>query len=165
MDILDRFLEHNAWATMRLIEQSRSLTELELDQQFDIGLRTVRATTDHIIENIEWWTDLMNAAPPRTFENLGEDPMTLDGFAKRLAVVTAEFANVARLKQAHGQLDDHWPERIDQTKSYTYCTTVVHVLTHAAHHRGQWMYMLKRLGVRDVIVAQALSLGGGDDTK
>src|SRR5258708_5133372 len=100
MDVLDRFLEHNAWATRRLIEQSRSLTTPQLDQQFDIGLRTVRATIDHIIENIEWWTDLMNCAPPRTFENLGEDPVTLDGFAKRLADVNAEFAVVGTLAQA-----------------------------------------------------------------
>jgi uncharacterized damage-inducible protein DinB len=91
--------------------------------------------------------------------------MTLDGFANRLAVVAPEFAKVARLKQAHGQLDDRWPERADQTESYSYCTTIVHVLTHAAHHRGQWMYMLKRLGVRDVIVAQALSFLEGDDSK
>jgi|ERR1700675_4827891 uncharacterized damage-inducible protein DinB len=107
----------------------------------------------------------MNGSPPRTFENLGEDPMTLDGFAKRLAVVAAEFASVARLKQAQEQLDDHWPTRADQTKSYTYCTTIVHVLTHAAHHRGQWMYMLRRLGVSDVIMAQALSFGEGDDNR
>lgn len=157
MDLLDRFLGHNAWTTGRLIEQSRGLTDAQLDQEFDIGLRTVRATIDHIIESIEWWTDLMNGAPVRTFEDLGEESMALDGLAKRLEIVAAQFAEVARQQQAQGRLDEHWQGRDDQPKSYSYGTTIVHVITHSGHHRAQLMYMLKSLGVPDVIMAHALS--------
>jgi uncharacterized damage-inducible protein DinB len=157
MDLLDRFLGHNAWTTGRLIEQSRGLTDAQLDQEFDIGLRTVRATIDHIIESIEWWTDLMNGAPVRTFEDLGEEPMTLDGLAKRLETVAAQFAEIARQRQAEGQLDERWDGREDQPTAYSYGTTIVHVITHSAHHRAQLMYMFKRLGVPDVIVAHALN--------
>ncbi len=157
MDILDRLLAHNAWTTARLIEQSRGLSNDQLDQKFDIGLRTVRATIDHIIENMEWWTDLMNGLQRRGFEHLGEDPMTLDGFSKRLEVVALEFAEVSQRQQTDGLLDEKWQVRDDQPTSFSYGTTIVHVITHSAHHRSQLMYMLRRLGVPDVIMGDALA--------
>ncbi len=157
MDILDRLLAHNAWTTNKLIEQSRGLTEAQLDQEFDVGLKTVRATIDHIIENIEWWTDLMNGLPQRTFENLGEDDMTLAGFARRLELVAPQFAEVARRVQTEGRLDEAWQARAYQPTTFDYGNTIIHVITHSAHHRGQLMYMLKKLGVASVIMAQALS--------
>ena len=157
MDILERMLAHNAWTIGRLIEQSSDLTEAQLDQEFDIGLRTVRASIDHIIDSIEWWTDLMNGLPQRSFEHLGADPMTLEGFSKRLELVAPAFAAIARERQANGRLDEEWMPREDQPKAFSNGTIIVHVITHSAHHRAQWMYMLKQLGVRDVIVAHALS--------
>lgn len=157
MDLLDRLLAHNAWATSKLIAQSRELSDAQLDEVFDIGLKTVRATIDHIIESLEWWTDLMTEQPQRTFDQLGEDPMTLDGLERRLERVIPEFAEVARCVQAQGDLDQVWPMREGFPETYSYGTTIVHVITHSAHHRAQLMYMLKRLGVKDVIMAQALS--------
>jgi uncharacterized damage-inducible protein DinB len=157
MDLLDRLLVHNEWTTHKLIEQSRGLSDAQLDEPFDIGLKTVRATLHHIIESVEWWTDLMNAQPQRSFDNLGIDPMTLDGFERRLERVVPQFAEVARCVQAKGNLDQVWPMREGFPETYSYGTTIIHVLTHSAHHRAQLMYMLKRLGVEDVIMAQALS--------
>jgi uncharacterized damage-inducible protein DinB len=157
MDILERLLAHNSWTIGRLIEQSSDLTNAQLDQEFDIGLRTVRATIDHIIDCIEWWTDLMNGLPRRSFEHLGADPMTLEGFNKRLEMVAAEFALIARERQTSGRLDEKWTVRDDQPTAFSYGTTVVHVITHSAHHRSQWMYMLKCLGVPNVIMGDALS--------
>lgn len=157
MDILDRLLAHNVSTLGKLIEQSRGLSDAQLDQEFDIGLKTVRATIDHIIDNIEWWTDLMNGLPQRTFEELGEDAMTLDGFVKRLELVAPQFAEVARKVQAEGRLDETWQARADQPDTFSYGNTVIHVITHSAHHRGQLMYMLKKLGVPDIIMAQALN--------
>ncbi len=125
MDILDRLLAHNAWTTNKLIEQSRGLTEAQLDQEFDVGLKTVRATIDHIIENIEWWTDLMNGLPQRTFENLGEDDMTLAGFARRLELVAPQFAEVARRVQTEGRLDEAWQARADQPTTFDYGNTII----------------------------------------
>ena len=153
MNILDRLLAHNTWTTHKLIEQSRGLTEAQLDKEFDVGLKTVHATIDHIIENIEWWTDLTKGLPQRTFENLGEDAMTLAGFTKRLESVAPRFAEVARKVQTEGRLDEVWQARADQSEPHNYGNTIIHVITHSAHHRGQLMYMLKKLGVPDVIMA------------
>lgn len=63
MDLLGRLLGHDTWTTTGLLRQSRALTEAQLNQEFDLGWRTVRATLDHIIDNMETWVDLMNKCP------------------------------------------------------------------------------------------------------
>ena len=83
MDLLDRLLGHDAWTTRRLIEQSRGLTDTQLDQEFGLGWRTVRATLDHIIGNMEAWTDLMNGEPERTSAEPLEHRLTLDALQER----------------------------------------------------------------------------------
>ena len=44
MDLLDRLLKHDRWATDQLLEVSRGLSDAQLDQAFDIGHRTLRET-------------------------------------------------------------------------------------------------------------------------
>jgi hypothetical protein len=46
MDLLDRLLEHDHWATTHLLELCRGLTDAQLDQPFD-----------------DFWTGLMTGQP------------------------------------------------------------------------------------------------------
>jgi uncharacterized damage-inducible protein DinB len=153
MDMLDRLLSHNTSMFATVLVRSRELSDAELDHKFEIGLGSVRQTIHHMIQNIEWWTDLMNAVPARKY---GEDSLTLDGLSARFRTVSAQFADVGKRKDQQGALDEHWPPRNDQTETHSYGNTVVHVLTHAVHHRSQWLYMMKQLGVEQLPVAQAL---------
>ena len=59
MDLLDRLIGHDAWTTRQLLLRCRHLADEQLNQEFDIGHRTVRATFTHIIRNVEVWTQLM----------------------------------------------------------------------------------------------------------
>jgi uncharacterized damage-inducible protein DinB len=59
MELIDRLLEHDRWATAQLLEACQGLTGAQLDQEFDIGHRTLRATLDHAFYNVEVWTRLM----------------------------------------------------------------------------------------------------------
>ena len=97
----------------------------------------------------------MNGVPQRTFGSLAEGAMTLDGFIERLEVVAPQSAEVASRAQTEGRLDEVWQARADQPEPHNYGNTIIHVITHSAHHRGQLMYMLEKLGVPDVITAQA----------
>jgi hypothetical protein len=47
LDLLDRLLEHDAWTTQRVLEFARTLSDGQLDQDFEIGHRTVRETAQH----------------------------------------------------------------------------------------------------------------------
>ncbi len=67
MDLLDRLLDHDCWATTALLDLSRGLTDAQLDRSFDVGHGTLRATLEHMIFYIEFWTASMAgrvAVPP-----------------------------------------------------------------------------------------------------
>ena len=63
MDLLDRLLGHDHWATAQLLVLSQGLTDAQLDQPFDIGHRTLRDTFEHMIFNVEAWTAVMAGQP------------------------------------------------------------------------------------------------------
>ena len=121
MDLLDRLLGHDRWATADLLGRCRDLTDAQLDREFDIGHRTLRATFDHYIPNISFWASLM-AGPlggaPRAAGSLGQligdneqahaarGPGTIDLLIADHERGYAAFADVARRAQADGRLDD-----------------------------------------------------------
>ncbi|MXV18425.1 DinB family protein [Deinococcus xianganensis] len=148
MNLLDRLLGHDVWTTGRLLAQARALSEEQLDQPFELGWRTVRATLEHIVDNMETWTDLMSGVPPR--EQPG-GPVTLDEVAQGLNVVGPQLAAFARRMQAEGRLDDTWVDVLDvPPRRKTYGGGIAHVITHSMHHRAQLIHMLRALGVPHV---------------
>src|SRR6188472_3301370 len=63
MDLLDRQLEHDRWATTQLLELSRGLTDAQLDHEFDVGHRTLRATFEHMTFSVAFRTASMTEQP------------------------------------------------------------------------------------------------------
>jgi uncharacterized damage-inducible protein DinB len=63
MDLLDRLLEHDRWATDQPLERCPGLTDAQLDQPIDIGHQTLRTTFEHMIFNVEAWTAVMTGQP------------------------------------------------------------------------------------------------------
>ena len=55
MDLLDRMLGHDHWATTQLLKHCEALTDEQLDQQYDIGRQSLRETLDHMIYTINFW--------------------------------------------------------------------------------------------------------------
>ena len=158
MDILDRLLGHDAWTTRQLLLRCRELSDAQLDQEFDIAHRSVRATLLHVIRNMEVWTDLIAGRPVRPDE--GSDPAgrSVDGLLRRLNTVAGELNEVATAIARENRLDELWVDYLDEppTKK-SYGGAIVHVVTHSMHHRAQLLYLLRRLGVRDLIEGDALS--------
>jgi uncharacterized damage-inducible protein DinB len=148
MDLLDRLLGYDAWVTGVLLDACGGLSEEQLDREFDIGLRSVRTTLDHVIFNIEVWTDLMDGLPPRT--GPGERPRrgSIAELRERLGAATGHLAAVARPIAAKGAWDATWHDTLDDPPSdKTFGGTIAHVLTHNTHHRAHVLYMLRLLGV------------------
>src|SRR5215211_3216664 len=59
MDLIDSLLEYDRWATTTLLDVCRGLSDVQLDQPFDIGHQTLRATFVHNIATIEFWSGFM----------------------------------------------------------------------------------------------------------
>jgi len=139
MDLLDRLLEHDQWATTQLLDFSRNLTDAQLDQEFDIGHRTLRDTFAHLIVNIAFWTALMTEQPVPG-EN---DDRSLTALVDRHERFYATFATLARQFRDEQRLDETYIDHYDARKSFG--GTVLHVILHNAEHRTEALHILERL--------------------
>ena len=144
MDLLDRLLGHDHWATARLLELSRGLTDAQLDQELDIGHRTLRATFEHIIVNIEFWTALMTERPV----DAQQDDRSLAALIDRHDRYYATFAPLARQLRDEQRLDDTFIDHYAARKSFG--GTILHVVLHNAEHRTEALHILERLGLSEV---------------
>jgi uncharacterized damage-inducible protein DinB len=157
MDLLDRLLEHDAWTTRQLVDRCRALSDDQLDRPFDIGHRTIRATLQHIIGNMETWSALMAGAtklPPRPARE-GE---SISNLADRLTRAAADLAHVAHTVRTREDWDERWLDVLDSPpKEKTYGGAIAHVITHSMHHRAQLLYMLRQLGLTGLPEGDVLS--------
>lgn len=157
MDILDRLLGHDAWTTRQLLLRCQELSDSQLDQQFDIGHRSVRATMLHIVRNMEVWTDLIAGQPVRPDEGTSPAGRSVESLIRRLDVVAAQLNAIATRTAREGRLDERWVDYLVSPVEKSYGGAIAHVLTHSMHHRAQVLYLLRLLGVRDLIEGDVLS--------
>ncbi len=144
MDLLDRLLGHDDWATARLLDLSRGLTDAQLDQPFDIGHRTLRDTLEHLICNIEFWTGVAAGQPP----DLQRDDRSLATLAVRHERAYDAFAALARQKRDDERLDDTFVDRFGENVSFG--GMILHVVLHNEGHRIEMLHIIQRLGRPDL---------------
>jgi len=144
MDLLDQLLDHDDWATTTLLEASIDLTDAQLDQSFDIGHRTLRATYEHMIPNVAFWAGLMTGQPVDLEMSNRTVAEMVDGHKR----FYAEFAATARRFRDEQSLDDTYLDHYGVRKSMG--GTILMVVLHNTEHRTEAQHFLQRLGVRDV---------------
>jgi uncharacterized damage-inducible protein DinB len=144
MDLLERLLEHDRWATATLLDVSRDLTDAQLDQPFDIGHRSLRATFEHAIYNVEGWTAVMTGQPV----DVQPGDRSPAGLLERHERCYATFASLARRLRDEQRLDDTFVDTFGG--HMTFGGAIVHVVLHNAEHRTEAAHILHRLGVSDV---------------
>jgi uncharacterized damage-inducible protein DinB len=151
MDILDRLIGHDAWTTRLLLERCRDLSDAQLDQPFDIDHASLRALFQHMIGNMEVWTDLMLERPARRATANDPRNVSIASFIARHDAACAEFAALARQVAGAGRLDDTWLDVLDNPPARkTYGGAIAHVLTHDMHHRAHVLTVMRWLGLTDL---------------
>ena len=147
MNLLERLIGHDTWTTRRLLELSGTLTDEQLDREFDIGHGNVRKTFDHMVWNVECWTDLMMS---RTVRPRSSD-CALTALTSRFDEAAHKYESAAPLIFEQDRLDDVFTDTLDNPpQSKSYGGLIVHLATHGMHHRAQLLYMLRRLGVEEL---------------
>lgn len=147
MTILERLLGHDEAATRELLELCLPLSDTDFDREFDVGWRTLRATFEHMIFNIETWTDLMLARPIRNIEGRN----SASDLLARLEESYTEFAALARRMEAEGRLNDKWIDVLDEPpQEKSFGGAIAHVITHNMHHRAELQHMLHRLPLANI---------------
>ncbi len=156
MDIVDRLLGHDAWTTRQLLLRCRELSDLQMNQQFDIGDRSLHQTFEHLIACMESHTDLMLS---RWLNVPYRDDESIEGMLVRLTIVSKDFAEFTSRVQREGRADE-MVSNSDKTWRGSLGSVIAHLITHSMHHRSQIMYMLNQLGVQNVIEGDALGWEG-----
>ena len=75
MDILNRLLGHDEWTTTQLLGQCVTLSPAQWQQEFDVGQGSLCETFDHLVDNVEAWTDLMLERPVRNLKGNTPDQL------------------------------------------------------------------------------------------
>ena len=144
MDLLDLLLDHDHWATARLLEASGGLTDAQLDQKFDIGHRTLRETFAHMTSNVPFWTAFLTGHPAAA----EPDDRSLAALGDRHERSYAAFAAAARRLRDEQRLGDTFVDHYAVRKSFG--GTILMVVEHNAEHRTEALHILERLGVPDL---------------
>lgn len=158
MDLLDRFLGHDAWTTRQLLDICSTLSDDKLDRDFDIGHRTLRQTLDHIIHNMETWASLMAGQHVERATD-----QTIVGMIQRLDLAAERLKSVSRRVADSNAWDELWHDHLDdppQQKSFG--TAIAHVITHSMHHRAQLLHMLRLTDISDLPEGDVFSWENGN---
>ena len=150
MDLLDLLLDHDHWATRRLLEVSGGLTDAQLDQEFDIGHRTLRATFGHMIFNVPFWTAFLAGQPADGGYSADAQPddRSLAALIDHHERSYAAFASLARRLRDERRLGDTFVDHYAVRKSFG--GTILMVVEHNTEHRSEALHILERLGVPDL---------------
>ena len=154
MDLLDRLLAHNAWATRELLVRCRDLAPEQFTRGFDIGPGSLHDTFLHIIGAMEFWADHISGRPRRPSIRKDNRTWTPDELTARLEDATTDLAAVAGAVADEGRLEEMMQVR---DKRFTRGSAIAHVVTHGMHHRAQVLNMLRRLGVQNLIEGDVIS--------
>lgn len=147
MDLLDRLIEHDDWTTRQVLARCEELSEAQLDQTFPYEHGSVRATLEHMIGNIEIWTELIGDRPLSDADR-GTSLAALEG---RHADAFTAFGALARQVRDDGRLNGLWTDRLDNPpRQKTYAGAILHVILHDMHHRAQLLLMLDQLGLTNL---------------
>lgn len=141
MDILERLLEHDRWATAQVLARAEPLTDDQLDREFDIGHRTLRRTIDHILTAREDWLGLMNRVPSP--EHPDSRPIAYQ--IERHQRLSPAFADLAHRLRDEGRFDDTFRDFYDEPA--TYGSAILQSLLHDEGHRTEAVHILTRLGL------------------
>jgi uncharacterized damage-inducible protein DinB len=144
MDLLDRMLDYERWATHQLLKLSHGLTDTQLDQEFDIGHRTLRKTFDHIIQNTWGWTSVM----AQEYIDAGPEGATPDALTARFDTVFGRFADFARGIRDEGRIDELFTDHFNEQQSFG--GAILHVLLHNTEHRSEVLHIYNRVGLPEV---------------
>jgi uncharacterized damage-inducible protein DinB len=148
MDLIERLVGHDLWTTGEVLRRCQELSDAQLDQEVYSDHRTVRETLAHMIWNHETWPDLMLGVP---VDRSVERSTSLDGLTQRHERAGKRFHALARQLADENRFEELWTDALDNPPTQkTYGGAIAHVITHNMHHRAQLLYMLDKLGLKNL---------------
>ena len=145
-------LRFDRWATDRIIESCRKLTDSELDRQFPIGIGSLRATLAHIAGGMDWWIDHCEQRSLREYDtrvgSLDEIYARFVGAWTELDTILS-VSNQVRLDEIIVDSFDN-PEFGKGTLRFRRSAVLLHIFNHGTHHRVQCLNIFRQLGMTSI---------------
>jgi uncharacterized damage-inducible protein DinB len=133
------------WARDKLLTAASALTEVQLDQRFEMGEGSLRATLNHLCSAERVWLDRWTHHPPR---------YRTDATGVTMPRLWQEFRDLSAERNEF--LDGRSQDQLDRPLTYTNLRgqtitlplggLMLHVSNHGSHHRAQAVNMLRRVG-------------------
>lgn len=133
---------HNRWANEQLLAACASLTDQQMDREFEMGVNTLRKTITHILGAMRGWTDMLAGREQRP--RLEHEQRSIAELAALHEEAADDFEAAVR---AHPLEAMATGTRGGRTYSFARGAVLTHVTTHGMHHRAQALNMLRQLGV------------------
>jgi uncharacterized damage-inducible protein DinB len=131
------------WAWHRLLAALAPLADAQLDQQFEIGPGSVRATVRHLYGAQRNWLARWRGSDQPSIPAAGELSTPAEFDHAHRALVRERSADVGRL-----DFSQTCAYTNPQGRVFTFALgdVLLHVCNHGIHHRAQAVNMLRRLG-------------------
>lgn len=142
-------LHFDRWATERLFAVCGQLSDAQLDQEFPIGLKSLRRTFGHLVGNMNYWADIADGRPARPFDSSAGP---LDEIVRRFEAAWDDLSGILS-RSTPARLEEVITDEFDNrefgkgTIGFRRVAVLLHVLNHGTHHRAQCLNMLRHLGV------------------
>lgn len=141
---LSEFLKYSEWANGELLRASRSLSDAQLDQPFDMGMGCLRRTLIHIHAGEHVWL--------QRWQGHTETPWPNEHVKTPVADIAAQFAKTyeerATFLAKISDRDLPNPITYRDSKGSLFAATlgdmIMQGVLHSAHHRAQAVNMLRR---------------------
>ncbi len=146
----DYFVEqadYQRWACAELFRSLDGLSEAQRRQDLGLFFKDIHKTVDHILVVTRNW----HARLAGEFDRVtGYDVLLYEDWAALKEAVLAEFVELGRwlADRAPGWFGEEieYPGSGGQTRRVAVADGLVHIMTHAVHHRGQLSAACTRLG-------------------
>ena len=140
---LQGHVAYSRWATFKLIDAARALSDEQLRRDLGNSFGGVLATLTHIFAGDRIWLSRLQGNPRFTLLDAGED-FSLEQLAAAWPAIYDGLSAYLATAQVDGDL--HWTNLQGKKASLPVWQVLLHVVNHATYHRGQITTMIRQLG-------------------
>jgi uncharacterized damage-inducible protein DinB len=143
---LERFFAYNDWADDRVFSVAGQLADSQLDQEFEIGLGTLRKTLVHTCDAQRWWISNWTQGPLHSFPVI-DSSVSMQELKQQMVKIRADRSAVLQsMDDASLAEETRAQPRQGVIVSFPIGQTMLQLCNHGTHHRAQAVNMLRHLG-------------------
>lgn len=140
--------EYNVWATLRLSESLKQVTEQDLNRDIGLFFKSILGTLNHLLvgEHYVWYPRFKDGiSPVRSLSEIIEpDAQNCINQLIDKSYFWIDFIRELKQERLLGNLD--YQRANGEALNLPFIATLIHVFNHGTHHRGQITAAMTMMG-------------------